>query len=287
MKFSNHKIVEGGTYRAARKFGGKITPTVVVLHDTAGRLDQGNSADYLQTSPSGTSVQFVIERNGSIEQQVPLNRRAGHAGRSEYHGVKGVNNFSIGIEIVNPGRMTKSGPDHAVPWFKKRYDIAEHNIEFVRTEEHGAGLWMDYTEEQIVAVEELLRALFDYVPTLEDIVTHWYISPGRKSDTNPLFPLELIKARILGRDDLVGQKAIDAADDVEAAQGRVQIDVPHDTLNMRRWPSFNPNVIGAIPDGVVVPVIRSGSFADREWHLVRYGVHEGWIVARYAAPYTV
>lgn len=109
MKFSNHKIVEGGTYRAARSFGGKITPTVVVLHDTAGRLDQGNSADYLQTSPSGVCVQFVIERDGSIEQQVQLNRRAGHAGRSEHHGVKGVNNFSIGIEIVNPGRVRHRG----------------------------------------------------------------------------------------------------------------------------------------------------------------------------------
>lgn len=286
MKFANHKIVEGGAYRAARSFGGNIKPEIVVIHDTAGRLDKGNSADYLRGSPAGTSVHFVLERDGSIEQQVPLNRRAGHAGRSSYHGRDDVNDFSIGIELVNVGRMTKSGPDHAVTWFKERYAIAINNIEFVRTEEHGPGFWMDYTPEQIVALEALLRGLFSYIPSLSDIVGHWYISPGRKVDTNPLFPMDAMKARVLGRDDPVAQAAIDGAEDREHEGELVQIDVPNSGLNMRRWPSFNPNVIGSIPDGVVVPVVRSGLFGPREWHLVRYGNAEGWIVARYAAPYT-
>ena len=287
MKFANHKIVEGGAYRAASSFGGTIKPEVVVIHDTAGRLDKGNSADYLRGSPSGTSVHFVIELDGSVEQQVPLNRRAGHAGRSSYHGREDVNDFSIGIELVNVGRMTKSGPDHAVTWFKARYEIATSEIEFVRTEEHGPGFWMDYTPEQIVALEALLRGLFKHIPALSDIVGHWYISPGRKVDPNPLFPMDAIRARVLGRNDLVEQQAVSAAQDIEAEGEIVEIDVPNSFLNMRRWPSFNPNVIATIPDGVIVPVIRRGSFAGRDWLLVRYGGLEGWIVSRHAAPVAV
>jgi N-acetylmuramoyl-L-alanine amidase len=66
------------------------------------------------------------------------------------------------------------------------------------TREHGAGAWTGYPEAQIVAVEALLHALFAGVKSLRDIRTHWYVSPGRKVDTNPLFPLEALRARVLG-----------------------------------------------------------------------------------------
>ena len=163
--------------------------------------------------------------------------------------------------------------------------MEEFSIRFAETAEHGAGYWMDYTGEQITAVEDLLHGLFAYIPSLEDVVTHWYVSPGRKVDTNPLFPLDSIKARVLGRDDTQSAHADEQS--IEAGIGdtdTVQIDTPNDTLNMRRWPSFNPNVIGAIPDGVIVPVLRRGTFAGREWSKVRYAGQEGWIVSRHAAP---
>ena len=140
------------------------------------------------------------------------------------------------------------------------------------------------TEAQIEAVTALLETLFRDVPTLKDITTHWYVSPGRKVDTNPLFPLENVRARILGRDDPAGEAAEVYASTPFERDMAVQVATGGDTLNMRRWPSFNPNIIAEIPDGVVVPVIRSGTFGGREWHLVSYGGREGWIVARYAAP---
>ena len=127
MDFKNH-IGKGIEYNRAKNIGGKIVPTVVVLHDTAGRLDKFNSANYLLTAPRGISVHFVVERDGTVTQQVPTNRRAGHAGASEYHGVQGVNNFSVGIEIVNPGRMTAMAGGRAVTWFKQAFDTEEHAI---------------------------------------------------------------------------------------------------------------------------------------------------------------
>lgn len=285
MKLQNHKV-EGLTYEQAYHVGGEITPSIVILHDTAGRLEKGNSARYLASNNTGkVSVHFVVERDGTISQHVPTNRRANHAGTSRFQGREWCNGFSIGIEIVNPGKMDRVGATSARAWWGQTFSTGDgFDLQGRETLEHGAGVWMGYTEEQLDAVVTLLEALFDGIPTLTDITTHWYVSPGRKVDTNPLFPLEHIRARILGRDDPADAAAEEGSSLPVINDMMVQIEANGDTLNMRRWPSFNPNVIAAIPDGVIVPVQRSGTFGGREWHRVSYGGHEGWIVARYAAP---
>lgn len=280
MRVKNHKI-EGFPFRQAKSMGGAITPEIVIVHDTASRLTKGSAAQYLRTA-SNVSVHFVIERDGTIEQQVPLNRAAWHAGRSSFNGRGGCNGFSIGIEIVNPGIMSLRGEFKAVSWWGEEFDFDNGLLVEKTTPQHGDGVWMSYTPEQIDAVETLLRALFDGVPTLKDITTHWYVSPGRKVDTNPLFPLEQIRARILGRDD----PADDAADMVSApptAAELVRVKTAGSNLNLRRWPSINPNVIGAIPNGEVLPTLRVGDPTGpaKGWVKVLYGGLEGWVAGDY------
>lgn len=282
MKLKNHRI-DGVPYHAARLIGPTIIPEIVILHDTAGRLQKGNSASYLASSDK-VSVHFVIERDGSITQLVPTNRRAAHAGQSHYHGRDGCNDFSIGIEIVNPGKLTRTNGGGATAWWGEDFGYGAYKLADITTKEHGTGVWMPYSEEQIDAVLELLTALFWQLDTLKDITTHWYVSPGRKVDTNPLFPLEHIRSRILGRDDPADADADRHSEPSPIADLMVQVDTGGDTLNLRRWPSFNPNVIAAIPDGAVVPVVRSGSFGGRQWLRVIYAGLEGWIVASHAAP---
>lgn len=286
MRVKNHKI-EGIPYRAAKAIGRVIVPEIVILHDTAGRLDKGNSAGYLRDNPAGVSVHFVVERDGSIEQQVPTNRRAAHAGKSSFQGRADCNGFSIGIEIVNPGRMlwADRAMKQARTWWGQVFtDMTNQgDIQWHDTPVHGPGVWMSYSPEQIAALDQLLSALFAGIPTLRDITTHWYISPGRKADTNPLFPLELLRSRILGRDD-PADAAAEAQSYEVATATMLRINAPGDSLNMRRWPSFNPNVIGVIPHGAAVPVLRSGLFDGRPWSLVQYGGHEGWIVDAYTLP---
>ena len=280
MQLSRNKIV-GIPFRRAQHIGGPITPELVVLHDTAGRLAAGNSASYLAKNQAGVSVHFIVERDGSVEQQVPTNRRANHAGRSHYHGRPGVNGFSIGVEIVNPGRMTAAGSGRSAAWFKQTYDNDAYGIVEVETPEHGAGYWMDYTADQLDAIDALLDALFGGIPSLRDVRSHWYVSPGRKVDTNPLFPLEQIRSRVLGREDPSEEAADQASLSAEADQ-MVQIEAS-EGLNMRRWPSFNPNIVAVIPDATPVPVLRRGNFEGRDWIKVAYGGREGWVMARYAA----
>lgn len=286
IKFRNHRLVNHA-FTPAKWVGGRITPDLIVLHDTAGRLDHGNSATYLANNPAKVSVHFVIERDGTITQQVATNRRANHAGNSTYHGRDGCNDFSIGIEIVSVGRLTFADDGRARTWFKKKYDISGSNesseIHNLTTPEHGSGLWMDYTSEQIDACVLLCQALFSYIPSIKDIRGHWYVSPGRKVDPNPLFPMEALRSHVMGRRDLSPSTDLYAD---EPGGNLVAIETPGDTLNMRRWPSYNPNIIVGIPDGTVVPVIRRGDFGGEAWELVRYAGQEGWVNSRYTANIT-
>jgi N-acetylmuramoyl-L-alanine amidase len=279
MRLKSHKI-DAAPYQPAKAIGGAITPTLVVVHDTASRLDEGSAARYLRDNPARVSVHFVVERDGSLIQQVPTNRRANHAGTSQYHGRRHCNGFSIGIEIVNPGKMTYDGPGRARTWFKQSFGVEEYGIHRITTPEHGAGYWMDYTPEQIETTLQLCQALFRGIDTLKDIQAHWYISPGRKTDTNPLFPLESLRARVLGREDRAELEPKDDAD-TGAIRSWVQIETRGSGLNMRRWPSFNPNVLTAIPNGAEVPVLRDGVFSGTEWLCVLYDGQEGWVVRRY------
>lgn len=283
MQIQNH-ILQGVPFKAAKWIGETITPTIVVLHDTASPLEKFNSANYLANNEAKVSVHFVVERDGTITQQVPTNKRANHTGKSTFNGRSGCNAFSIGIEIVNPGRMTAVDGKTAKGWWGGEFNRADYGIEDVTTREHGQGLWMSYTPEQIAAILKLLEALFGDVPGLTDITTHWYISPGRKVDVNPLFPLDEVRANILGRDDPADLVAEAGSRPETDPTAYVEIDAGGESLNMRRWPSFNPNVLNAIPDGTPVPVLRRGVFDDRAWLLVRYAKQEGWIVARYTAP---
>lgn len=288
MHITNHKVA-GLAYMAAHHVGGEISPEIVILHDTAGRLEKGNSAAYLASNNTGkVSVHFVLERDGTITQLVPTNRRANHAGKSSFHGKDRCNDFSIGIEIVNPGKMTgmSSAPLQADAWWGQTFiDGEEGNLAYRETHIHGSGFWMYYTEAQITALIELLEVLFRDIPTLKDITTHWYVSPGRKIDTNPLFPLARVRDCILGHDDPADVTAENGSMRADFTENLVRIAVgASDTLNLRRWPSFNPNVIASIPDGAIVPVQRRGIFGGRDWLNVIYGGQEGWIVDRYATP---
>lgn len=282
MRVKNH-LIEGIAYERARQIGGVITPEIVILHDTAGRLEKGNSKDFLKTSPR-VSVHFVIERDGTITQLVALNRRAAHAGKSHYEGREDCNGFSIGVEIVNPGRMQRVGRSSCRAWWGEEFgigfELTEADEAFstveMSTPHHGAGVWMDYTEEQIAAVETLLHVLFRDIPSLKDITAHWYVSPGRKVDPNPLFPLEPLRARVLGRDDprdAASAAAIEADDEVI-----VRVSTGGAGLNLRATPSFNNNVLISIPNGTILRVEKTATFVGRRWGFVRYGGREGWVV---------
>lgn len=214
MKIKNGRL-EGVEYKEAHAFGGTMKPELIVVHDTAGRLDRFSSVDWFCSDECNTSAHVVIERDGTITQQVPFNRKAWHAGASTFNGKPHCNNYAIGIEIVNPGKLDKDGR----AWFHRKnergYD--KKGLQFAQTREHGSGWWMPYTQEQIEAVTKLCKALVGAYPEIEDVTTHWYISPGRKVDTNPLFPIEELRRaaiRVRGEEDVAALEPVTASADI-------------------------------------------------------------------------
>lgn len=274
FEIADHLLQHGGrpvAFVPTPNLGGALDAEGIVLHDTAGRLDAQSSVAWLCDARAKASAHFVVGRDGEVVQLAPTNRQTWHAGRSAFRGRSGVNGFAVGIEIVNPGRLERVGRNAWRAWYGEVFGATgEIHVRRAATPEHGDGYWMDYTAAQIAAVEEICRALADACP-IRWIAAHWSVSPGRKVDTNPLFPLGAIRARVFGRQDCAGDRA------------RVTAHV-----NQRRWPSLNDNIIQVLPAHTPVEVIRFGTFSAAPWYLVSargpLGLHDGWVHGAYLDP---
>jgi len=104
------------------------------------------------------SAHVLIKRTGELVQYVPFDKRAWHAGISEYKGRQKCNDFSIGIELE--GSETQP-----------------------------------YTDEQYQQLIQLNNTLIDYYPKLstETIIGHSDIAPGRKTDPGESFNWGVLK----------------------------------------------------------------------------------------------
>lgn len=165
-------------------FGGRMQPVATVIHDTASPTALSAINTFLDIA-SKVSAHVVVDLDGTITQMVEFDTVAWHAGKSVLDGRSGCNSFTVGIEIVNPGMLNAKG----CAWFHKSGQTGYSGIEACKTPEHGNGFWLAYTPAQINAVTSLCKALVKTYPTIKQIVPHWHISPRRKIDTNPLFPL--------------------------------------------------------------------------------------------------
>jgi len=74
--------------------------TAVVVHATVSRTVE-STVNWFLAPDSQVSAHYTVGKDGRIVQMVEDTARGWHAGVSELEGVKGVNDFSVGIEIVN------------------------------------------------------------------------------------------------------------------------------------------------------------------------------------------
>jgi N-acetylmuramoyl-L-alanine amidase len=185
-------------FKRSPNIGGSLKPRYIVIHDTASGLKDDGDISWLTDPRSKVSAHVVVSREGKVTQLVPFNVVAWHAGQSEWKGLKFLNSYAVGIEIDNPGKLTKVSDGV----YKNSVVTIDTNknpalkVRYAQTKAHGAGYWLEYTDEQIVTVQRLCTALcIEY--KIEDILTHWMISPGRKIDTNPTYPLDMLRVRAL------------------------------------------------------------------------------------------
>ena len=72
----------------------------IVLHSTVEPTTEGTMKIFFSPEKA-VSAHFVVGRDGRVVQMVPVEKRAWHAGVSTLEGVGKVNDFSVGIEMVN------------------------------------------------------------------------------------------------------------------------------------------------------------------------------------------
>lgn len=172
-----------------------LKPAYIVIHYTAGNTVAGAVATL--TNPSAkVSAHLVIGRDGSITQLVPFDTIAWHAGASSWDGLTGLNQYSFGFELDNNGRLNRKGSQ----WASIFGHIIPDDQVLVATHKNGKGPfgWQTYTEPQLLATIEASQALFDAYHLL-DVVGHDDIAPLRKYDPGPAFPMDSLRAKIVGR----------------------------------------------------------------------------------------
>jgi len=177
---------ESAPFVKSPRVGKVLRPRFVVIHFTAGQSAKA-AVPWLTRKSPGPSAHLVIGRDASVTQLVPFDRIAFHAGPSQWGEIRGLDPRSFGIELDNAGPIRKIGGKWTST-FKKAYPPQD-----VLEAPHKNGgpyrAWHKYTATQIDAVVEVCRVLADNYPIVA-ILGHDDISPGRKWDPGPAFPIE-------------------------------------------------------------------------------------------------
>lgn len=116
------------------------------------RLDKAADPYFESIAHLQVSAHLLIDRQGEVTQFVPFDMKAWHAGKSEFNGRDNCNDYSIGIELE--GTDTEA--------------------------------FTPVQYERLVKISNELMAEYPLI-TLERIVGHSDIAPGRKTDPGPYF----------------------------------------------------------------------------------------------------
>jgi N-acetyl-anhydromuramyl-L-alanine amidase AmpD len=106
----------------------------IVLHATVEPTTEGTMGIFL-TPQRRVSAHFVVGRDGRVVQMVRAEQRAWHAGSSILDGVERVNDYSIGIEMVNLNDGTDPYPQAQmeavagiIRHIRSKYDVPDARI---------------------------------------------------------------------------------------------------------------------------------------------------------------
>jgi len=260
-------IVSDIDYVESPNQGGQLVPDSIVIHYTAQTSTKG-AIRSLSDPTRKVSAHFVLGRDGLLTQMVPLNRVAWHAGKSSYNGRVGYNKYSIGIEIVNAGPLSKDQGGLFRTWYKG--SIPEDEVEEMYRGSLNYEYWHLYTKAQLDTLWNICALLVD-VYGIKEVVGHEEISPGRKTDPGPAFPLDRFRDRLLNSRDQEDGAEYDIPED--SLTGVVNVP-PGETLNLRATNHGDGSILGEITNGAQVKIL------DEEGRWTKVSI-EGYVAGRY------
>ncbi|MCB1579269.1 MAG: N-acetylmuramoyl-L-alanine amidase [Rhodospirillales bacterium] len=127
-------------------------PSMIVIHYTGMKTAQA-ALQRLCNPEAEVSAHYVIDEDGTLYQLVDEDKRAWHAGVSEWEGCTDINSASIGIELVNPG-----------------HEFGYH----------------PFPHEQMAALAKLCKDIMSR-HEIKTVLGHEDVAPGRKQDPGELF----------------------------------------------------------------------------------------------------
>ena len=138
----------------------------LIIHYT-GMQSEIESIKRLQNPKFKVSCHYLINRKGKIIQMVKEKKIAWHAGESRWKKFKNLNNYSIGIELVNKG--------------------------------HQFG-YQNFSRQQISSLIKLCTKLKKkYLIKKENFLGHSDIAPLRKADPGEKFPWKKLSKSKIGK----------------------------------------------------------------------------------------
>ena len=138
----------------------------VIIHYT-GMQSEIESINRLKNPKYKVSCHYLISRKGEVVQMVKEKNIAWHAGKSKWKQFKNLNNYSIGIELVNKG--------------------------------HQFG-YQNFSNQQISSLIKLCKNLKKkYLIKKENFLGHSDIAPLRKIDPGEKFPWKKLSKHGIGK----------------------------------------------------------------------------------------
>ena len=232
-------------------------PVGILLHYTAG----GAAVDRLAgKGDSNVSVHFTVDRDGDAYQCGDLDQRLWHAGVSHIGGMTGMNDWYVGIEQANFGYWRE---ERGIPSLSKAKEdgwlYAAH-----KNDPSRMMWWEPYPEPLLKTTEAICRWLLSNIPSIKNIHGHDEVSPGRKSDPGPAFPMNRFRNLLMP--------------DSASKPPRYKVFVS-DFLNVRASASASADLRdwGKLQNGDVVEYLRE----EGSWFMIRKDGKEGWVNSLY------
>jgi N-acetylmuramoyl-L-alanine amidase len=268
MQLKNHLLYHANgkqvNYKPTPNKGGKYSPQYLVVHYTAATT-AASAINWFLNPIAQASAHLVIAPDGIITQFAPFNIVTWHGGKSQWNGLSGLNQYAIGIELVNGGRLMRSGNKWTCP--VDRCQVPDSDVIMAtHKNEVTQAAWHEYTSQQLEVSAEI-AALMVKTYGLKDVLGHDDISPIRKSDPGPAFPMGSFRSRALGRRDETIDEYFTSA-----------------PLNIRSGPGTAFSIMSTVPKGTPVSVLKTeGTWSFVEVQATVKGIMdlEGWVSSKF------
>lgn len=260
VQFNQTQNFWSGAFRTANGL-----PDSIIIHYT-GMTSLAGAVKVLTTKKpkDNVSAHLVVGKNGEVVQLARFDTRTWHAGTSAYNGREGYNHYSIGIEIDNVGWLKDFGEGKYSRKLLSREGIYFDKDEVLAAKHVNPDIpyayWGKYTDAQVDAVFDLCQLLYNSYD-IKEILGHDEISPGRKSDPGPAFPMDELRQSLL-----TGRSG-------ETSAGFVNTD----SLNIRAGAGVgHPKVAQPLAANQEVEILEE----KEGWVKVRTSI-EGWVSKQY------